>query len=190
MVQPDRPVEVPDRRNEPGSAKPEGCLVTAACLDYLERAGAPADVAARRVAQFKERLRQTAGQDGLEPYLALVEELAEEGGLDMSEIAPAAARLAAGDAPCTPSSSPRRCLHVQVSALGGHGEAPIVGDQGRQVLAKGERGGEVDRVEGSHGRRVDRGRGGQGAPVDLHQGDPSEDLAGPAARGRPHSRPP
>src|SRR3989442_5607373 len=52
-----------------------------------------ADVAARRGARFKEELRAVARKDGLEPYLALVEELAAEG-LDLAEIAAAAAKLA------------------------------------------------------------------------------------------------
>jgi ATP-dependent RNA helicase DeaD len=59
------------------------------------------DVAARRVQSFKARLRAAVSEDGLEPYLALVEELGEEAGLDMAEIAAAAARRAAGVRPRT-----------------------------------------------------------------------------------------
>jgi ATP-dependent RNA helicase DeaD len=58
-----------------------------------------ADVAARRAALFKENVRRTLKEEDLEPYLALVEELAEEGGFQMAEIAAAAARLARGDKP-------------------------------------------------------------------------------------------
>jgi ATP-dependent RNA helicase DeaD len=58
-----------------------------------------ADVAARRAALFKDSIRKTLKEDDLEPYLALVEELAEEGGFEMAEIAAAAARLARGDKP-------------------------------------------------------------------------------------------
>ncbi|HET9226049.1 MAG TPA: DEAD/DEAH box helicase [Thermoanaerobaculia bacterium] len=58
-----------------------------------------ADVAARRVALFKESLRRTLKEGDLDLYLQLVEELAEEEGLDMAEIAAAAARLARGDKP-------------------------------------------------------------------------------------------
>src|SRR5688572_402574 len=54
-----------------------------------------ADVAARRSALFKDKLRAAAQEDGLEPYLTLVEELAEEG-MDLAEIAAAAAKLARG----------------------------------------------------------------------------------------------
>jgi ATP-dependent RNA helicase DeaD len=53
------------------------------------------DVAARRASLFKDKLRAAAQADGLEPYLALVEELAEEG-MDLAEIAAAAAKLARG----------------------------------------------------------------------------------------------
>jgi ATP-dependent RNA helicase DeaD len=56
-------------------------------------------VAARRVASFKQRLLAATAEDGLEPYLTLVEELSEEAGVDMAEIAAAAARLATGDRP-------------------------------------------------------------------------------------------
>jgi ATP-dependent RNA helicase DeaD len=58
-----------------------------------------ADVAARRAALFKEKIRKTLKAEDLEPYLALVGELAEEGGFEMREIAAAAARLARGDKP-------------------------------------------------------------------------------------------
>ena len=67
-----------------------------------------ADVAARRASLFKEKLRAAALEDGLEPYLTLVEELAEEG-MDMAEIAAAAAKLARGSQPlevAAPSPAP------------------------------------------------------------------------------------
>jgi len=57
-----------------------------------------ADIAARRIALFKESIRKTLAKEDLELYLSLVEELAEEG-FDMAEIAAAAARLARGDKP-------------------------------------------------------------------------------------------
>jgi ATP-dependent RNA helicase DeaD len=58
-----------------------------------------AHVAARRIALFKERLLQTLADEDLDLYLSLVEELAEESGRDMAEIAAAAARLAREDKP-------------------------------------------------------------------------------------------
>jgi ATP-dependent RNA helicase DeaD len=65
-----------------------------------------ADVAARRVQSFKRRLLEASAEEGLEPYLALVEELAEEAGIDMAEIAAAAARLASGGKPITVEAMP------------------------------------------------------------------------------------
>lgn len=58
-----------------------------------------ADVAARRVALFKEQILKTLQEEELELYLNLVEELSLESGCDMSEIAAAAARLARADKP-------------------------------------------------------------------------------------------
>jgi ATP-dependent RNA helicase DeaD len=66
-----------------------------------------ADVAARRVALFKEQLRAAAREDGLEPYLTLVEELVEEG-LDVAEIAAAAARLARAGKPLDDAAAAER----------------------------------------------------------------------------------
>jgi ATP-dependent RNA helicase DeaD len=63
------------------------------------RAPTEADVAARRVALFKERVLKALESEELDLYLSLVEELAEESGRDMVEIAAAAVRLAAGDKP-------------------------------------------------------------------------------------------
>ena len=58
-----------------------------------------AEVTARRTAMFKERLRTAAAADDLEPYLTLVQELADEAGLEMAEVAAGAARLARGEQP-------------------------------------------------------------------------------------------
>jgi len=52
-----------------------------------------ADVAARRVGQLKETIRKNLQEGDLDLYVALVEQLAEEGAHDMAEIAAAAARL-------------------------------------------------------------------------------------------------
>jgi ATP-dependent RNA helicase DeaD len=57
-----------------------------------------ADVAARRIAMFKDSIRQSVEEGDLDLYLSLVEELVEEG-LDLAEVAAAAARLARGDRP-------------------------------------------------------------------------------------------
>jgi ATP-dependent RNA helicase DeaD len=58
-----------------------------------------ADVAARRLLLFKERILKTLREEELEIYLSLVEELAEESGCDMAEIAAATACLAQGEKP-------------------------------------------------------------------------------------------
>lgn len=58
-----------------------------------------ADVAARRVAVFKERLLKTLTEEDLELHLSLVENLAEESGYDFAEIAAAASFIASGDKP-------------------------------------------------------------------------------------------
>src|SRR5258707_13197044 len=55
-----------------------------------------ADVAARRVAVFKETLRKELQNGELDLYVQVVTELADEGPSDMAEVAAAAARLAHG----------------------------------------------------------------------------------------------
>ena len=65
-----------------------------------------ADVAARRVAAFKERVLKTIESGELDLYLTLVEQLAEESGRDIAEIAAAVARLAGGDKPLETLSQP------------------------------------------------------------------------------------
>lgn len=57
-----------------------------------------ADIAARRLALFKEQMRKTLAEGDLDFYLTVVEDLAAEG-FEMAEIAAAAARLARGDSP-------------------------------------------------------------------------------------------
>jgi ATP-dependent RNA helicase DeaD len=67
-----------------------------------------ADVAARRVAIFKEQILKTVEEEDLDLYMALVEELREESGCDMAEIAAAAARMARGDKPLEVTLEPVR----------------------------------------------------------------------------------
>lgn len=57
-----------------------------------------ADIAARRIASFKERIRNTIEEGDLELYLSLVEDLIDEGH-EATELAAALARLARGDKP-------------------------------------------------------------------------------------------
>jgi ATP-dependent RNA helicase DeaD len=58
-----------------------------------------ADVAARRVEMLKEKIVATLSEQDLELYLSLVEDLAEETGSDIAEIAAAAVFLTVGDKP-------------------------------------------------------------------------------------------
>ncbi|HEX2122988.1 MAG TPA: DEAD/DEAH box helicase [Thermoanaerobaculia bacterium] len=53
-----------------------------------------ADVAAHRVAQFKETVRKTIQEGDLDLYVALVEQLVDEGQHDITEIAAAATKMA------------------------------------------------------------------------------------------------
>jgi len=55
-----------------------------------------ADVAARRIAVFKETLRKELAGGDLDLYVEVVTELADEGPFDMADVAAAAARLAHG----------------------------------------------------------------------------------------------
>jgi ATP-dependent RNA helicase DeaD len=66
-----------------------------------------ADVASRRVAILKERILDTLTKQDLELYLSLVEELAEECGCDIAEIAAAATFLAVGDKPLAVKVQPK-----------------------------------------------------------------------------------
>jgi ATP-dependent RNA helicase DeaD len=92
------------------------------------RAPTEADVAARRVALFKERMLKTLAGEELDLYLSLVEELAEESGRDMAEIAAAAVRLAGGDRPLEVSVEPEPEQLVQT----GDGMVRLFIDVGRQ----------------------------------------------------------
>jgi ATP-dependent RNA helicase DeaD len=65
-----------------------------------------ADVAARRVGMFKERLLKTLKEEDLELHLSLVEDLAEESGYDFAEIAAAASFIASGDKPLEVAVAP------------------------------------------------------------------------------------
>jgi len=66
-----------------------------------------ADVASRRVAILKERILDTLAKQDLELYLTLVEELAEDCGCDIAEIAAAATFLAVGEKPLQVKVEPK-----------------------------------------------------------------------------------
>jgi ATP-dependent RNA helicase DeaD len=65
-----------------------------------------ADVAARRIAVFKESLRKELASGDLELYVEVVTQLAEEGPYDMAEVAAAAARVAHGTRPAETAPAP------------------------------------------------------------------------------------
>jgi len=58
-----------------------------------------ADVAERRLSVFKESIRKSLTDGDLDLYVELVEQLVDEGGFDMAEVAAAAARLANSSRP-------------------------------------------------------------------------------------------
>jgi ATP-dependent RNA helicase DeaD len=100
------------------------------------RVPSEADVAARRVALFKERVLKALEGEELELYLSLVEELAEESGRDIAEIAAAAALLAGGDRPLEVALEPEQIgpagdgmarLFIDVGRNGKIGPSDVVG---------------------------------------------------------------
>ena len=175
----------------------------------------PEDVAARRVQSFKARLRAAVSEDGLEPYLALVEELSEEAGLDMAEIAAAAARLAAGGRPLTVEALPAAPsepvvsghmvrLFVDAGREAGIGPGDIVGAIAGETDIPGRVIGAIDvharftfvDIPAEYVDRVlDRMRNVQirGTPIAVKLATPQDDRAerrgGPPTRGKGAPRP-
>ncbi len=114
-----------------------------------------ADVAARRLALFKERLLKTLQEEDLELYLSLVEELAEESGRDMAEVAAAAARLARGDKPLAvpiepepeagpPVESGMVRVFIDAGRFGGVRPADLVGAIANEAAVPGKAIGAID----------------------------------------------
>ncbi|HEY0139745.1 MAG TPA: DEAD/DEAH box helicase [Thermoanaerobaculia bacterium] len=66
-----------------------------------------ADVAARRISVFKESLRKELQQGDLDLYVELVEQLADEGQHDITEVAAAAAKMANGSRSLAAPEEPR-----------------------------------------------------------------------------------
>jgi ATP-dependent RNA helicase DeaD len=90
-----------------------------------------ADVAARRTAVLKESVLKALAEGGLEAYLAIVEEIAEEGGFDMAEVAAAAARLARGDKPLDVPAEEPSAEEPSVEAPAGDGMVRLFINAGR-----------------------------------------------------------
>jgi ATP-dependent RNA helicase DeaD len=115
-----------------------------------------ADVASRRVAILKERILDTLAKQDLELYLSLVEELAEECGCDIAEIAAAATFLAVGDKPLQVKVQPKpeqivkqwntdmTRLFVDVGRRDGIGAGDIVGAIANEGNVPGKAIGAID----------------------------------------------
>jgi len=119
------------------------------------RAPTEADVAVRRVALFKERVLRALEGEELDLYLSLVEELAEESGRDMAEIAAAAVRLAGGDRPLEVTLEPEpeqmgrtgdgmTRLFIDVGRNGRVGPSDIVGAIANEGGVPGKEIGAID----------------------------------------------
>jgi ATP-dependent RNA helicase DeaD len=119
------------------------------------RAPTQADVAARRVALFKERILKALESEELDLYLSLVEELAEESGRDMVEIAAAAVRLAGGERPLEVALEPEpeqlgrmgegmTRLFIDVGRNGRVGPSDIVGAIANEGGVPGKEIGAID----------------------------------------------
>ncbi len=114
-----------------------------------------ADVVARRLALFKERILKTLQDEDLEQYLSLVQELAEESGRDMAEIAAATACLAQGNKPLVVPLEPEPeqvpavedgmvRLFVDAGRLSGVRPADIVGAIANEAAVPGKAIGAID----------------------------------------------
>jgi ATP-dependent RNA helicase DeaD len=113
-----------------------------------------ADVAARRSELFKETLRKTMAEEDLELYLALVEQLVEEG-LDLAEIAAAAAYLARRERPLEVAVEPETAslpsadggmvrLFLNAGRVAGVRPADIVGAIANEAGVPGKEIGAID----------------------------------------------
>jgi ATP-dependent RNA helicase DeaD len=115
-----------------------------------------ADVASRRVAILKERILDTLAKQDLELYLSLVEELAEECGCDIAEIAAAATFLSVGDKPLQVKVQPKAeqivkqwntdmtRLFIDVGRRDGIGAGDIVGAIANEGNVPGKAIGAID----------------------------------------------
>jgi ATP-dependent RNA helicase DeaD len=113
-----------------------------------------ADVASRRSELFKETLRKTMAEEDLELYLALIEQLVEEG-LDVAEIAAAAAYLARRERPLEVAVEPETAslphadggmvrLFLNAGRIGGVRPADIVGAIANEAGVPGQEIGSID----------------------------------------------
>ncbi len=145
-----------------------------------------ADVALRRSEMFKETLRKTIGEQDLDLYLALVEELVEEG-LDLAVVAAAAAYLARRERPLELAVEPETSgflpsadggmvrLFLNAGRQAGVRPADIVGAIANEAGVPGKEIGSID---------IDERYSFVEVPARYHQ-QIVERMAGATLRGRP-----
>jgi ATP-dependent RNA helicase DeaD len=116
-----------------------------------------ADIAAHRVAQFKDNIRKTIGEGDLDLYLGLVEQLVDEGQFDIAEIAAAAAKIASSGrklavepdpvrapAPVEPENDRTVTLQMSVGKREGVRPADVVGSIANEANIPGRDIGPID----------------------------------------------
>ena len=136
---------------------------TGRCLAPM-RLPTRADVAARTAALFQEELRGSLREGGLEPYRALVEDLAREDGVPLAEVAAAAARLALGDKPllASPEPEPQVLPPPEEVAFGREATARLILAAGsRAGVRPGDVVGAIANEGGVPGREI--------GPIEIHE---------------------
>ena len=115
-----------------------------------------ADVAARRIAVFKETLRKELQNGDLDLYVEVVTQLADEGPFDMADVAAAAARLAHGTravgaeppapvmAPAPPAQEAKVRLSMAVGKRDGVRPADVVGSIANEAGISGSEIGPIE----------------------------------------------
>lgn len=86
-----------------------------------------ADVAARRIAQLKESIREEIREGDLDLYLQLVEQLVDEGPFDLAEVAAAAARLSSGGRNAAVAATTEAIPEPEPERASGRGGRPASG---------------------------------------------------------------
>jgi ATP-dependent RNA helicase DeaD len=163
-----------------------------------------ADVASRTIALFVDSVRKSVAAEGLDVYLALVEQLAEEG-FDMAEIAAGAVRVAMEEKKIEVALEPERAeapgpeegmtrLFLSVGTKAGVTPADVVGAIANEADVPGREIGVIDvyerftfvevptryrdKVLGAMSRATIRGRPVHIKPADVERGE----RGAPAAR--------
>ncbi|HYU35744.1 MAG TPA: DEAD/DEAH box helicase [Thermoanaerobaculia bacterium] len=168
-----------------------------------------ADVALRRSEMFKETLRQTITEQDLDLYLALVEELVEEG-LDLAVVAAAAAYLARRERPLEMAVEPEAAglssadggmvrLFLNAGRIAGVRPADIVGAIANEAGVPGKEIGSIDiddrfslvEVPARYHRQIVERMSGatlRGRPLEIRVAGEGEDRPRPSRRPGPGPR--